>query len=107
MFCKYCGKVIADDSVFCFACGRNLSNAPAVPQVQTPVYHQPYITKKEYIAPKPQKKYSSVTKDGYFFKGIGIWGKAGIALLGICVVCFTAFVTSIAFWGEKIAAIFT
>ena len=54
MFCKYCGKVIDDDSVFCDGCGKNLKETGAkTVYVPTTVKDNSYKTAPE-ASPKPQ-----------------------------------------------------
>lgn len=54
MFCKYCGKVIDDDSVFCDGCGKNLKEKGAkTVYVPTTVKDNSYKTAPE-ASPKTQ-----------------------------------------------------
>lgn len=54
MFCKYCGKVIDDDSVFCDGCGKNLKETGAkTVYVPTTVKDNSYKTAPE-SSPKTQ-----------------------------------------------------
>lgn len=54
MFCKYCGKVIDDDSVFCDGCGKNLKETGAkTVYVPTTVKDNSYKTAPE-ASPKTQ-----------------------------------------------------
>lgn len=41
MFCRYCGKALPDDSLFCSHCGQRLAEAPAQPPCSTQVFTFP------------------------------------------------------------------
>lgn len=53
MFCKYCGSEIADDSVFCSKCGRNL--AEKGPAEKTPAGKEPAEIKQIEKKPTEEK----------------------------------------------------
>ncbi len=60
MFCKYCGKIIDDDSVFCDGCGKNLKEkGTKTVYVQTTVKDSSYKTAPEA---SPKTQYSQPVK---------------------------------------------
>ena len=38
MYCRYCGSLIPDDSVFCSKCGKNINEADTQNYIETPEY---------------------------------------------------------------------
>ena len=90
-YCKYCGKELQADAIFCSMCGRPQGNVPihhpAVQIVQHPVYGQPYIT-SAYQQPQPtmasvsNDSSTTVVVEGSRSNSMGVAGFI-IALIGL------------------------
>ena len=65
MYCKYCGKEIAEDAKFCPGCGKRTD------EKSTPVFH---------VDPEAEKKHRK--------RGCLTWILAGVLLFGGCVAIF-------------------
>ncbi len=91
-YCKYCGKELDADAVFCSSCGRPQGNVPIQQMtgqmMQQPVYGIPYMV-SPYQSPQPTAAPNVMTNNTTTVivernpsNGIGVAGFV-IALLGI------------------------
>ena len=69
MYCKYCGKQIADNSKFCQHCGGSQEDSTALNQVQP----TPETKPKEKIIEIPTIKSNLSEKTKWWIVGYGIW----------------------------------
>ena len=65
MFCKYCGKQLADGTLFCPSCGNRLD-----PPQETPSQN-PYTPPQQPASSQPQSGYSGQQPGGYTPPGSG------------------------------------
>ena len=65
MFCKYCGKQLADGTLFCPSCGNRLD-----PPQETPSQN-PYTPPQQPASSQPQSGYSGQQPGGYTPSGSG------------------------------------
>jgi len=85
MFCKYCGKALADNAIFCSQCGKQLMVPVSSPNIlssdetqiiaKTPVY-APVITpmpqKTKYVPTESSKSRLVAALLAFFFGELGI-----------------------------------
>ena len=53
MFCRFCGLLIPDDSIFCMRCGQRISESSYVVQQPTPVVQQIPMAQTTPVAQQP------------------------------------------------------
>lgn len=93
MYCGHCGTKNDDDANFCGACGCAIDNTDIV---ETP---EPIII--DIIDDVPAIK----LKDGFFFKGMNIFQKAGLLVLGLILTYIVAIIVFAIFYPQYLSYI--
>ena len=69
MYCKHCGKQIADDSKFCQHCGRSKEDTTALNQAQSILKNK----SEEKVVEIPTIKANFSEKTKWWIVGCGVW----------------------------------
>lgn len=93
MYCKHCGKLIDDSSLFCKFCGKK------VQEIENDFSPKDTVSMEENVNKVPVVEY----KDGFFFKDVSLPNKVLLSAVAFVFCIIIACITFVVCYPENIS----